>query len=148
VQVARSRTVAASPEAVWELVSDPWHLPRWWPKVVRVEECTPTAWTKVLTTPRGRTVRADYTRTEFHAPDRIAWQQELAESPFEAILEESETVVEVAPAGDGSARVTLRLSQSLRGRYRIGGGFLLRRATRRQLDAALEGIEAALPVAG
>jgi uncharacterized protein YndB with AHSA1/START domain len=143
VEVTRSRTVAAPPAAVWDLVSDPWHLPRWWPQVVRVEECTPIAWTKVLTTPRGRTVRADYTRTEFHEPDRIAWQQELAESPFEAILEEA--VTEVALDGDGSGtRVTLTLSQSLRGRYRIGGGFLLRRATRKQLDQALSGIEAAL----
>ena len=144
MQVSRSRTVEAPPEAVWELVSDPWHLPRWWPSVVRVEECTPTAWTKVLTSPRGRTVRADYTRTEFHEPDRIAWRQELEESPFEAILEESVTEVELEPDGDAAARVTLRLSQSLRGRYRIGGGFLLRRATRRQLDEALAGIEAAV----
>jgi uncharacterized protein YndB with AHSA1/START domain len=144
VQVTRSRTVAAPPSAVWDLVSDPWHLPRWWPQVVRVEECTPIAWTKVLTSPRGRTIRADYTRTEFHEPDRIGWQQELAESPFEAILEESATDIALAPEGDAGTRVTLRLSQSLRGRYRIGGGFLLRRATRKQLDQALDGIEQAL----
>ena len=49
--VERERTVAAAPEAVWELVSDPHMLPRWWPGVQRVEEVTGIAWTKVLRTP-------------------------------------------------------------------------------------------------
>jgi uncharacterized protein YndB with AHSA1/START domain len=144
VLVERARTVAATPEAVWELVSDPHMLPRWWPRVQRVEEATPTAWTKVLRTPRGKTVRADYTRTAFQPPHRIAWQQELAESPFEAILEEATTEIELEPTGESHTRVALRLDQHLRGRYRMGGGFLLRRATRRQLDDALAGIELAV----
>jgi carbon monoxide dehydrogenase subunit G len=144
VRVERTRTVDATPDAVWDLVSDPWMLPRWWPRVQRVEEATPVAWTKVLKTPRGKTVRADYTRTEFRPPYRIAWQQELAESPFEAILEEALTEVELEPDGDTRTRVAVRLDQQLRGRYRAGGGFLLRRATRRQLDEALAGIERAV----
>jgi carbon monoxide dehydrogenase subunit G len=143
VLVERVRTIDAPPDAVWDLVSDPHMLPRWWPKVQRVEEATPVAWTKVLSTPRGKTVRADYTRTEFHAPDLIAWQQELVDSPFEAILEEAVTAVQLEPDGEGT-RVALRIDQQLRGRYRMGGGFLLRRATRRQLDEALAGIELAL----
>jgi uncharacterized protein YndB with AHSA1/START domain len=64
-RVRRSRTVAAPSDAVWDLVSDPHHLPRWWPQVQRVEEVTGDAWTKVLRTPRGKTVRADYSRVEW-----------------------------------------------------------------------------------
>ena len=139
----RKRTVAAAPDAVWELVSDPHHLPRWWPQVQRVEEVTDDAWTKVLRTPKGRTVRADYTRVEWQPPTRIVWRQEVEESPFEAILDESVTTISLAAEGDDSTQVELSAEQELHGRYRFGG-FMLRRATRRQLDEALDGIEQAV----
>ena len=99
--VKRTRTVAAAPDAVWELVSDPYALPRWWPQVQRVEEVTDEAWTKVLRSPRGKTVRADYTRLEWQPPRRIVWRQEVEGSPFESILDESVTTIEVEPTGDG-----------------------------------------------
>ena len=102
-RVKRSRTVAAEPDAVWELVSDPHHLPRWWPQVQRVEEVTGDAWTNVLRTPKGKTVRADYTRVEWRPRTKIVWRQEVEESPFEAILDEATTEIEIEPAGDGSA---------------------------------------------
>jgi uncharacterized protein YndB with AHSA1/START domain len=143
VTVKRKRTVAAAPDAVWELVSDPHHLPRWWPQVQRVEEVTGGAWTKVLRTPKGRTVRADYTRVEWQPPTRIVWRQEVEESPFEAILDESVTTIELTSESDESTEVELTADQELRGRYRFGG-FMLRRATRRQLDEALDGIEQAV----
>jgi uncharacterized protein YndB with AHSA1/START domain len=144
VTVKRKRTVTAAPDAVWELVSDPHHLPRWWPQVQRVEEVTDDAWTKVLRTPRGKTVRADYTRVEWRPPTKIVWRQEVEESPFEAILDEAVTTIELEPAEDGSeTRVELTSEQELHGRYRFGG-FMLRRATRRQLDEALDGIEQAV----
>ena len=139
----RKRTVAAAPEAVWELVSDPYSLPRWWPQVQRVEEVADDAWTKVLRTPKGKTVRADYTRVEWQPPKKIVWRQEVEESPFEAILDESVTTIAVEPAGESQTRVELRADQELHGRYRFGG-FMLRRATRRQLDEALDGIERAV----
>ena len=139
----RTRTVAAAPEAVWDLVSDPYHLPRWWPQVQRVEEVTGDAWTKVLRTPRGKTVRADYTRVEWRPPKRIVWRQEVEESPFEAILNEAVTTVALEPEGEAETRIELIAEQELHGRYRFGG-FMLRRATRRQLDEALDGIEQAV----
>ena len=141
--VRRKRTVAAAPDAVWDLVSDPHSLPRWWPQVQRVEDVTGDAWTKVLRTPRGRTVRADYTRVEWRPPNRIVWRQEVEESPFEAILDEAVTTVAVEAAGGAETRVELTTEQELRGRYRFGG-FMLRRATRKQLDEALDGIERAV----
>jgi uncharacterized protein YndB with AHSA1/START domain len=142
-RVRRSRTVAAPADAVWELVSDPHHLPRWWPQVQRVEEVSGDAWTNVLRTPRGKTVRADYSRVEWQPPKRIVWRQEVEESPFEAILDEALTVIELSPEGDHATRVALEADQELHGRYRFGG-FMLRRATKRQLDQALDGLEQAV----
>lgn len=135
--------MAATPDAVWDLVSDPYHLPRWWPQVQRVEEVTGDAWTKVLRTPKGKTVRADYTRVEWQAPRRIVWRQEVEESPFEAILDEAVTTVELEPEGDDATCVELRAEQELVGRYRLGA-LMLKRATRRRLDEALDGIEEAV----
>jgi uncharacterized protein YndB with AHSA1/START domain len=143
VTVKRKRTVTAAPDAVWDLVSDPYHLPRWWPQVQRVEEVTGDAWTKVLRTPKGKTVRADYTRVEWRPPTLIVWRQEVEESPFEAILDEAVTRITLSPAGDEATEVELTAEQELHGRYRFGG-FMLRRATRRQLDQALDAIEDAV----
>ena len=142
-EVTRARTVAAPRERVWELVSDPFHLPRWWPSTARVEDATALAWTSVLKTPRGKTVRADYTRTAYEAPRRIAWQQELEESPFERVFASASTSVELEEQGDRSTRVSLRAVERLRGRYRLGG-WMVRRAARRRLDEALAGIAEAI----
>jgi uncharacterized protein YndB with AHSA1/START domain len=141
-RVTREHTVSAPPDDVWRLVSDPDSLPRWWPQVVRVEDVTGDAWTNVLATPRGRTVRADFTRTAIEPPRRVAWRQELVESPFERIFAAAETEVELA-AADGGTRVALTADERLRGRFRLGG-FMVRRAARRRLDDALVGLERAV----
>jgi uncharacterized protein YndB with AHSA1/START domain len=141
-RVTRERTVSAPPDEVWEVVSDPFALPRWWPHVVRVEDASPDAWTKVLRTPRGRTVRADFTRTGAEPPQRLAWRQELEESPFERIFSSAVTEIELAGADGGGTRVAITADERLRGRNRFGG-FMLRRATRRRLDEALDGLERA-----
>ena len=138
--VTRTRRIAAPQDRVWELVSDPYHLPRWWPTIQRVEEATPVAWTKVLTSPKGKAVRADFTRLSAEPPRRIAWRQEVEESPFERILSLNRTEVELEPEGEGATRVELVSVQQLRGMSRLGG-FLFRRATRRKLDEALDGLE-------
>lgn len=141
-EVTRARTVAAPRERVWELVSDPFFLPRWWPSTARVEDATAIAWTSVLKTPRGATVRADFTRTDFEPPRRIGWQQELEESPFERVFAAATTAIELEPESDAVTRVAVTTSERLRGRYRLGG-WLVRRAARRRLDEALAGIAAA-----
>jgi uncharacterized protein YndB with AHSA1/START domain len=141
-EVTRARTVAAPRERIWELVSDPFHLPRWWPSVARVEDATALAWTSVLKTPRGATVRADYSRTDYDPPRRIGWRQELEESPFERVFSSASTAVSLDAQGDASTRVELTAEERLRGRYRLGG-WLVRRAARRRLDDALAAIAAA-----
>ncbi|HEV2769260.1 MAG TPA: SRPBCC family protein [Solirubrobacteraceae bacterium] len=56
----RTRTLEAAPQEVWRVVGDPHHLPRWWPRVTRVEGVDPGAFTQVFITAKGRTVRADH----------------------------------------------------------------------------------------
>jgi uncharacterized protein YndB with AHSA1/START domain len=138
--VARARTVSATPQAVWEVLSDPHHLPRWWPRVERVEDATPEAWTTVMRSSRGRAVRADYTRTDAHRPRRLSWRQEIEETPFERVFAEALTEITLRPEGEAATRVELKAVQRLRGTSRFGG-FIARRAARRQLDDALDGLE-------
>ena len=138
--VARARSVPAGPDEVWEVVADPYHLPRWWPRVERVEDATPEAWTTVMRSSSGRAVRADYTRTDARRPRWLTWRQEIEETPFERVFAEASTELTLKPDGEGATRIELRAVQRLRGRSRFGG-FLARRAARRQLDAALDGLE-------
>jgi uncharacterized protein YndB with AHSA1/START domain len=139
--VVRSRTVAAPREQVWELVSDPYHLPRWWPTVQRVEDVSEDAWTTVATSSRGRAVRFDWSRVYIEPPQRIVWRQELAQTPFERFLRESVTGVILEKAGDAT-KVELRIVRKLRGLARFGGGIQMRGAIRRELDGALDRLEA------
>jgi uncharacterized protein YndB with AHSA1/START domain len=134
----RSRTVAAAPEEVWATVADPHHLPGWWPRVQRVEGVAGDRFTQVLTTDQGRSVRADFRVLEARAPELCRWEQEVAGTPFEHLLARAETEVRVAPA-DVGARVEIVARQRLRGSARLGG-FLVRRATARVLDDALEAL--------
>jgi len=127
---------------VWALVSDPSHLPRWWPDCVRVEEATPEAWTQVLGTGTGKTLRADFTRVEAEPGRHLVWRQELEESPFERLMSEAVTEVSLEPDSQGT-RVELRTRQRPRGLARLGG-FMFRRAARRKLDEALDGLERVL----
>jgi len=140
--VVRSRTIAAPQQQVWEVVSDPYHLPRWWPTVQRVEDVSEDAWTTVATSSRGRAVRFDWSRVYTDPPERVVWRQELAETPFERFLRESVTGVILEGAG-GATKVELRIVRKLRGLARFGG-IQMRRAVRRELDAALDGLETAL----
>lgn len=135
--------MSAPADEVWEVVRDPYHLPRWWPRVERVEEVTGAAWTKVMMSSRGRAVRSDFTRVETEAPRRMLWRQEVDESPFERLLSESTIEVVIEPEGERETRVRLTADQSLRGKTRFGG-MMVRRATRRNLDEALSGLRRAM----
>lgn len=145
----RSTTVSASPEEVWALVSDPHHIPRWWPDVKRTEDVQGDRWTQVYMTRKGRAVRADYHLLESEEPGpgadppgRRVWEQEVRGTPFERVLAESVTELLIEPGKKGTL-VTLAQRQKLRG-YSRTGGFLLRRATRDKLGQALDGIKRAV----
>ena len=141
MKVRRSRVLPASPEDLWATIGDPYHLPRWWPRVERVELVRGDGFTELLRTDKGRAIRADFRVVESRRPERRTWRQEVAGTPFEGILEWSETEIRLEPSGEAGTRVTLEQDQKLRGLARFGG-FMARRAARRLLDGALDGLEA------
>lgn len=138
----RHRTLRAEVAEVWSVIADPHHLPRWWPRVGRVEAVDADSWTQVFVTRKGRPVRADYTVLASEPPTRRQWRQEVEGSPFERVLREAVTEVRVEPEGAGETRVTIELRQRMRGLSRLGG-FMVKRASRRLLDEALEGLRGA-----
>jgi len=138
VVIRRSRTVAAPADDVWRVVRDPYHLPRWWPRTDRVEGVSNEGWTSVLTTDRGRAIRADYRVELSKGGERRRWSQELEGTPFERLFAEVVTDLSLAAAGEGT-RVEIEVRQKPKGWARFGG-FMLRRATRRQIDGALKGL--------
>jgi uncharacterized protein YndB with AHSA1/START domain len=137
--VRRERTLSGTPSDLWRIVSDPARLPAWWPGVSRVEEASREAWTTVLISPKGKSVRADYSLVEAEEPGRLRWKQEVEESPFERLLAESVTEIELEPEPGGGTRVRLTLNQRPRGWARFSP-FQLRAAARRQAEGALEGL--------
>jgi carbon monoxide dehydrogenase subunit G len=146
VVARRTRLIHASPAGVWEVVADPHHFPRWWPGVVRVEGVRPSRFTQVYTSKRGRAVRMDFCLLGSEAPGeddggRLVFAQEIEGTPFERVLREAVTEVALEP-GRGGTRVTIEQRQKLRG-YSRTGGLMLRRAARKRLDEALDGLERA-----
>lgn len=146
-KVSRSRTIGASTERVWDLVSDPHNLPRWWPRIMRVEDVEGKGerarWTAVLETERGTGVRADYRCFGSTNRRRFAWKQDLDGTPFERILRESRVEILLEPDDGEATGVRLSSEERLRGLARFGA-WMMRGATRRRLDEALDGINLAL----
>lgn len=150
----RSRTIAVPAEQLWSVVSDPHHLPRWWPRVERMEAVEEGAFTEVMKTRKGKTIRADFDLV--HAdPERmrVRWDQRVVGTPFAAVLLSSETELTLAEQaseaslsggewGGDATEVTIELRQTLNGQRERGiGGYMVRRAARATLDEALEGLE-------
>ena len=142
MNVRRSRIVAAPLDDVWQIVRDPYHLPRWWPRTQRVEGVSSGGWTSVLVTDQGRSVRADYRVELTKSGERRRWSQEVAGTPFEKLFREVVYEIALAPS-DGGTDVGLDVHQRPAGWARFGG-VMLRRAARTQLDDALTGLAALL----
>jgi uncharacterized protein YndB with AHSA1/START domain len=157
----RSRTIAAPAGDLWSVLADPHHLPRWWPRVTRVEDVREDAFTEVLRTDRGKVVRADFrVRARDDAAHRLVWEQLVQGTPFERVLSTAETEMSLAPAADAArgTEVTIELRQTLSrgaggtaapgsGSKLFGslvprvGGVMVRRAAARTLEEALDGLE-------
>jgi hypothetical protein len=67
------------------------------------------------------------------------FRQDVEGSPFERLLRSADTSIRLAPDGAGGTRVSLEIRQRLRGAGALGG-FMVRRATRRPADEALDGL--------
>jgi uncharacterized protein YndB with AHSA1/START domain len=136
----RSRVIDAPPDRVWRVVGDPHHLPRWWPKVRRVEGVSGGRFTEVMRTDKGKDVRADFRIVEEEPPRLLRFEQEVEGTPFEGFLVSAVTDIAAEPA-DAGTRVTITTRHTLKGMARLGGGTMLKRATRKQLDEALATLE-------
>ncbi len=148
MRVNRRRTIQAPLPEVWSLVSDPYSLPRWWPRTTRVEDVERkeggrrSRWTKVLETSEGRGVRADYRCLSAAENERYVWEQELEGTPFARHLRSSRVEIALRQS-DGGTQVDLSSVQSLKGMSRLGSP-MMRRGQGAILDEALDGIERAL----
>jgi len=154
----RTRTIPAPAEQLWDVVCDPHHLPRWWPRVTRVEDVHDGEFTEVMKTRKGKTVRADFAIVESDPAElRVRWDQQLAGTPFAGVLSSSQTEVRLDPAGErtDATEVTIEMRQTLsdestrsvtgRRSWLPGagglGGRLVRRAAERTIGEALDGLE-------
>ncbi len=144
----RSRSIPAPADQLWAILSDPHHLPRWWPRVERVEDVVAGAFTEVMRTRKGRVVRADFQLGRRDERERtLSWTQLVEGTPFGRVLSHAETQVRLRPesedlAGTANAtEVTLELRQTLTGFFPRFGGFMVRRAAAATLEEALDGLE-------
>ncbi len=152
----RSRTIAAPVEDLWALIDDPHHLPRWWPRVTRVEDVEDDAFTEVMRTRKGKLVRADFDVVQRDERARtLTWEQRVEGTPFASVLASAETEIQLTPvdgAGPRQTEVTIELRQRMAGSSapRVGlfvgfssrvGSPMVRRAAAATLDEALDGLE-------
>ena len=135
MKVKRAMGVAASSEDVWRVVGDPYHFPRWWPRVERVENVTESEFTAVLRSDRGRVVRADY-RLLAPGPPVRSWELVIEGTPFERVLRSQVTTVRVEDQA-----VSIEIEQKPR-RFARLGGIMMRTATKKIVDEALTGLKA------
>lgn len=147
-RVTRKRRIAAPVGDVWKLVSDPYSLPRWWPRTGRVENVERRSggrrsqWTKVLETAQGRGVRADFRCLSAAEDERYVWEQELEGTPFAKHLRSSRVEIGLRPR-EGETEVSIASVQTLRGMSRMGSP-MMRHGQGAILEEALDGLERAL----
>ena len=145
----RTRTIAAPVQQVWEIVRDPHHLPRWWPRVERVEDVSAYAFTEVMRTSKGRVVRADFERLRADEAERaLSFSQRVEGTPFARVLRSAETELHVAAVASPdpstvaeATTVTIEVRQALSGFFPRFGGFMVSRAAAATLEEALDGLE-------
>ncbi|HSZ13806.1 MAG TPA: SRPBCC family protein [Solirubrobacteraceae bacterium] len=150
---SRSRKIAAPADDLWALLCDPHHLPRWWPRVTRVEDVEEDAFTEVMRTRKGKLVRADFSVRRDDAARTLTWVQRIAGTPFASVLKSAETELTLVPAGLAQTEVTIELRQEMAfGSGRNGpimllffaprfGSPLMRRAANATVQQALDGLE-------
>jgi carbon monoxide dehydrogenase subunit G len=146
--------IAMPAEELWETIRDPHHLPRWWPRVMRVEDVEDDAFTEVMKTRKGKLVRADFNVVACDdAEHSLIWAQRVEGTPFARLLKSAETEVRLragarsgqdgpaAAHAGGATEVTIELRQALNGLAPRFGGYMVRRAARATIDEALDGLE-------
>ncbi len=159
-----TRLLQVAPQMLWELVCDPHHLPRWWPRVERVEGVAGATFTEVLRSERGRLVRADFEVVERDdVAMRLIWAQQVAGTPFARVLAASEVEIAMQPRvgmnENAGSEVTITLTQTphallpaantgpsgkfglLDGLFARVGSPMVRKAAEKTVREALDGLE-------
>lgn len=143
--VSRKRVIPASPEKVFEVVSDPRMLTEWWPRVVRVEDIAGrpaaegTRWTNVLAADSGRKLRLDYRCLASEPSRRYEWEHELEGTPFADHMTSQTTEVLLEPVAEGTA-MKITSTHTLKGTAKLAG-FAMKRSQKDMLEAALNRLE-------
>jgi len=129
-----------------------------------MEDVREEAFTQVMTTAKGKTVRADFRVLRRDDGARtLVWEQLVEGTPFARVLSAAETELLLAPAASaaagagggaearGATTVTIELRQTLSGgnpRSRVMGvmiprlgGMMVRRAAAATVEEALDGLE-------
>ena len=137
----RSRRIDAPADELWDVIGDPHHLPRWWPRVTRVEDVEEGAFTEVMRTRKGKLVRADFRVVARDDDARsLTWVQQIEGSPFARVLKSAETEIRLQAGSARATEVAIELRQVPSGVSRFGG-YMMRRAARATLDEALDGLQ-------
>jgi uncharacterized protein YndB with AHSA1/START domain len=139
IEVVAERTVPASPESVWPLVSDPEQLPRWFGFAERIEVLDGEGagqkrrqhghWGK-------KASEVDQELTAYEPPKRLAWRhlaERLNGRPAPRFAASTDFSVELIPE-DGRTRVRLTSAQVPASRAR---GLVMRAFGRRELERTL-----------
>ena len=85
-------------------------------------------------------MRLDFRVLESEPPWARVWEQEIAGTPFERVLNESVIEVRLEPV-DGGTEVTIGQQQKLRGYSRTGGFFVKRATALASSTRRLDGLE-------
>lgn len=136
--------MAATPDKVYDVISDPGRLADWWPRVVRVEHVAGrpgadrTRWTSVMSADSGRMLRLDFRCCGATRPGRYEWEHELEGTPYEAHLARQAFEARINEQPEGS-EVSLTTVNTLRGTAKIAG-FTMKKGQRELLDEALDSL--------
>lgn len=147
-RVSRSLEVPVAIDSVWDFVSRPGNLARWWPRVIRVEGVvgqagtTGLSWTSLLEADSGRRVRLDFQATTAEPPNAFGWIQELANTQFEKHLRRQEYMILLGDLAGGTA-VELVAETDLKGSAKLAS-LTLRKSQGRVLDRALNDLRQTL----
>jgi len=139
IEVVAERTVAAPPEAVWPLVSDPEQLTRWFGFAERIEVLEGEgAGQKRRQHGRwgNKPSEVDQELTAYEPPKRLAWRhlaERLNGKPAPRFAESTDFSIELIPE-DGGTRVRLTSAQVPASRAK---GVVMKAFGRREIEDTL-----------
>lgn len=140
-RVSRNLEIPVAIDLVWDFVSRPGNLAKWWPRVIRVEGIVGQpgtrglTWTSLLEADSGRRVRLDFRATGADPPRAFSWIQELADTRFEQHLKRQEYLIHLEGATGGTV-LELTAETDLKGTAKLAS-LTLRKSQGKVLERAL-----------